>query len=220
VDSSSPQDDDRLRKMRRETLRARLIENFEAVQAKTRAFVSFPEIAKHWAPHRAELTLKAAKAAAIEDLMEAAYDGHFPSMLFLRERTGVEYVPEVCENWRQWCEEHSLPDEHHQDGGSACLDPAMLNEMRGMSGLRDLRDRYLLDQVAPFLWIASEVAASFLRKRGVPDALRNAPKASEPDANQALEEAARMLEGRHTNETYRKANRTAAKLIRDMKKPD
>jgi hypothetical protein len=156
-----------LQKQKREKFRAQLIKNFEVEQAKTRAFVSFPEIAKHWAPRRAELTLKAARAAAIEDLMEAAYDGHFPSMLFLRPQTGVEYVPEVCENLSQWLEKNSLPDERTQDGDSARLDHATLNQMRGMSGLRDLRDRYLLDQVAPFLWIASELAVSLLRKRGV-----------------------------------------------------
>ena len=84
-------------KQKRVFARDQLLKQFETKQALACSFLSFIEIAKHWAPLRPEPSLKAAKVAALADLLEAAYDGHFPSMLLLTPETGVEYVPEVGE---------------------------------------------------------------------------------------------------------------------------
>jgi hypothetical protein len=178
VDTSELQEtrseyDEHLLKEKRESARGQLIRDFEAKQAQSCEFLSFSQIAKHWAPHRSESTLKAAKDAALEDLMEAAYDGHFPSMLLLRPETGVEYVPEVGGDLDRDAYEGSLFDPSLADEATPYLDPAQLNELREMGELREPVERDLLHHVAPNLWIARDLAVSFLRKRGVasfPDA--------------------------------------------------
>jgi hypothetical protein len=154
------------RKQKRVFARDQLLKQFEIKQALTCSFLSFPEIAKHWAPRRPEPTLKAAKDAALADLMEAAYDGHFPSMLLLTPEAGVEYVPEVGGDLDRETHDGPLFDPSLADEATAYLDPTKLNKMRGM-GLRDLIERDLLHSVAPNIWITCELAISFFRKRGV-----------------------------------------------------
>jgi len=78
----------RIRRVRRETLRRGLIKIFVAQQSSVRTHLCLPDIAKQWAPLRRESTLKAAKEAALDDLMEAVSDGHIRNNVLKRTCRG------------------------------------------------------------------------------------------------------------------------------------
>jgi hypothetical protein len=145
----------------------RLIPDFAAEQMATREFLSFPDVAKHWAPLRREGSLQAAKSAALADLLEAALDGHIPQLRFLHPGCGVEYL-----SGARWCSDchcvlyrRDLNGEE-TDKETALLDAAKLGQMRDCSPLND-GGAYLLDQVAPYCWAPSSAVVAFLLARGV-----------------------------------------------------
>jgi hypothetical protein len=143
-----------------------LIATFISRQSDACTHLSLPDIAKHWAPLRRETTLKAAKEAALDDLMEAAFEGYISELLFLDERAGVEHVIDA-----PWCQDADCPL-HGTDRDkelSALLDAKWFADWRRFGDLES-KDRYLKSQYSPHCWARREAVIAFLHKRGVDSA--------------------------------------------------
>jgi hypothetical protein len=167
INEESEAEGKRLRKVRRETLRRGLIASFIAQQASVCTYLSFPDVAKHWAPLRREPTLREAKESALDDLMEAAFDGHIPELLFLNPRAGVEDVI-----GSPWCKDNECP---LNDQVGATKYPGRLGtkwfaDQRKFGPPTETDHLYIMTQIAPDCWAPREAVVAFLRKRGVDSA--------------------------------------------------
>ena len=169
ISDQSEAEQQHTRKLRRETLRGRLIASFVAQQSAACSYLSFPDVAKHWALIRRENTLQAAKTAALADLMVGVLDGHIPELLYLHPKMGVEYAI-----GQPWCQDSEclLHDPTKVDEETAFLDSKKLKRMReiGPFDHPEAADATLLQQVAPYCWAPREAVVTFLRKRGVDSA--------------------------------------------------
>ena len=129
-------------------------------------FFRFQKSSDTGAPFWTGVSLKATKAAALEDLMEAAYDGLFPRMLLLREQVGVEFLPEICGDRDRWLADDNCPLFDPVDEQTALLDSIKLNRMR-WGGLQEIHQRHILQEMAPFIWVPCDRAVAFVKLRGV-----------------------------------------------------
>jgi hypothetical protein len=155
----------RIRRVERERLRRGLIRIFVAEQSSVCTHLCLPDIAKDWAPLRRESTLKAAKEAALDDLMEAVSDGHISELMFLNERAGLENVIAS-----PWCQDLECPlNEKSETIEFPCrLDAKWFADMRRTGeGITSSFQIYLREKFAPYCWANRDAVVAFLFKFGV-----------------------------------------------------
>jgi hypothetical protein len=149
-------------------LRERLIDLFLTQQASAHNYLSFQEVAKRWA-YRRPGEIPKEKEGAFRDLMEAAQDGHFPSLFWLDQRVSVERLPcfhpeTVANEIRASGEEIDLGTE---DENTALMTPEKIELTRSSLLLYPDRDRYLAEMFRDCLWAPREDVEKFLQLRGV-----------------------------------------------------
>jgi hypothetical protein len=140
-----------------------LIATFVAQQSSACTHLFLPDVAKHWAPLRREATLREAKEAALDDLMEAAFDGYIPELLFLKECAGVEHVLGM-----PWCQDAECPlhGTDREKETPALLDAKWFADWRRFGDIES-NDRHLKSGYGPHSWARREAVVAFLLKRGV-----------------------------------------------------
>jgi hypothetical protein len=154
---------ERTQRVMREMLRKGLIATFTAQQSDVCTHLALSDVASYWAPRRGEATMRQAKEAAFDDLMEAAFEGHIPELIFLDERAGVEHVIGA-----PWCQDADCPLQgtDREMELSAILDAKWFADWRRFGDL-DSKDRYLKSQYGPHCWARREAVVALLVRRGV-----------------------------------------------------
>lgn len=155
-------------------VRRRLIERFKADQASVVNYLSFSEAAEKWAYLRnSGATITEKKEHAISDLMEAAFDGIFPELIWLVPEASVELLPvfdrkaveEIASELN--AKTGKIVDLWAEPENTALMTPEKFALLRTGLGLREINDRYLREKFKDCLWAPKQAVIDFLKERGV-----------------------------------------------------